>query len=186
VLHSTAGPERTVEKYWAFSVHFVVTPNGTIIQNHDENVRAYGSSGFYSRSVAVEFVGLFKRGHDRRGNELWAKGSTLRHVPTIHQIYSGRNLVRYLNKTIGIKYVLAHSQAANKNCPGPEIWFNVGEWAINNTYSADGRDIATPVGKSTPSDWCDDNKILASPPAFDCDSRFSVGYWPGSRNQLDA
>jgi hypothetical protein len=167
VLHSTAGPERAVEKYWDFSVHFVITPSGTIIQNHEENVKAYGSSGFNSRSVAVEFVGLFKRGHDRRGNELWAKGSTLRHVPTTAQIYSGRNLVRYLNKTIGIKYVLAHSQAAAKNCPGPEIWFNVGEWAINNALSADGRNITTGGGKSIPSDWRDDKwdfrKFLLAP-----------------------
>jgi hypothetical protein len=167
VLHSTAGPERNVEKYWDFSVHFVITPNGTIIQNHDEDVRTHGSSGFNKRSVSVEFVGLFKRGHDRRGNEQWAKGSTLRHVPTTHQIYSGRKLVRYLKQTIGIKYVLAHSQAANKNCPGPEIWFNVGEWAIDNALSADGRDITTGSGKIIPDDWRDDkwdfNKFLLAP-----------------------
>jgi hypothetical protein len=167
VLHSTAGPERAVEKYWDFSVHFVITPSGTIIQNHDEDTKAYGSSGFNNRSVAVEFVGLFKRGHDRHGNELWAKGSTLRHVPTTRQIYSGRNLVRYLKKTIGIEYVLAHSQAANKNCPGPEIWFNVGEWAIKNGLSADGRNITTGEGNRIPGDWRKDkwdfSKFLMAP-----------------------
>jgi len=153
VLHSTAGPEKPLEKYWDLSVHFVITPNGTIIQNHDEAVKAYGSSGFNSRSVSVEFVGHFKWGIDRRGKEKWWKGSKLRSVPTVQQIYSGRKLVSYLKRTLDIKYVLAHSQAANKNCPGPEIWFNVGEWAIKNGLSADGTNITKGVGKSIPSDW---------------------------------
>jgi hypothetical protein len=143
VLHSTAGPERKLKQYYDFSVHFVITPDGTIYQLHDESVRCHGSSGFNRRSVAVEFVGHFKQ-----DNGKWNKNNKLRHVPTKQQIESGRSLVKYLKRTLNIKYVLAHAQAANKNCPGPEIWYNVGEWAINNGFSANGTKIAVPGGKS--------------------------------------
>ena len=152
VLHSTAGPERALKKYYDFSVHFVIAPNGTIYQIHDESVRCYGSSGFNSRSVAVEFVGHFKQ-----GNGKWNKNNKLRHKPTREQIESGRKLVKCLKRTINIKYVLAHAQAANKNCPGPEIWFNVGEWAIDNGFSEDGTNITAAGGKSIPSIWRDKN-----------------------------
>lgn len=161
VLHSTAGPERELKKYYDFSVHFVIAPNGTIYQIHDESVHCHGSSGFNSRSVAVEFVGHFKQ-----GNGKWNKNNNLRHEPTMQQIESGRKLVKYLKRTINIKYVLAHAQAADKNCPGPEIWFNVGEWAINNGFSADGTNITASGGKSIPSIWRDkkwdiNNRLLA-------------------------
>jgi len=161
VLHSTAGPERKLKRYYDFSVHFVITPSGTIYQLHDESVRCNGSSGFNSRSVAVEFVGHFKQ-----GNGKWNKNNNLRHVPTKQQIESGRSLVKYLKRTLHIKYVLAHAQAANKNCPGPEIWYNVGEWAINNGFSANGTKIAVPGGKSIASIWRDNkwdisNRLLA-------------------------
>jgi hypothetical protein len=154
VLHATATSEMSVERYWDLSVHFVIPPDGTIHQSHDENIRCHGSNGFNKRSVAVEFVGHFKGGHDRHGNEKWNKDNEAPHMmPTTQQIESGRNLVRYLKKAIGIKYVLAHSQAAKKTCPGPEIWYNVGEWAINNKLSADGRGIKENTGSPIPKDY---------------------------------
>lgn len=151
VLHQTAGPERPLSKYYDFSVHFVISPKGKIYQIHDESVYCYGSSKLNKRSVAVEFVGHFKQ-----DNGKWNKSNNLRNVPTKQQIEAGRKLVTYLKKTLGIKYVLAHAQAAKKNCPGPEIWFNVGEWAIKKGLSADGRNISHAPGGRVPQEWRDE------------------------------
>lgn len=157
VLHATAGrQDKPIKDYWDLSVHFFILADGTIHQNHDENIRCHGSSGFNKRSVAVEFVGFFKKGYKRDGTEKWDQGKEAFRVrPTTQQIESGRNLVRYLKKAIGIKYVLAHSQAANKTCPGPEIWYNVGEWAIKSKLVEDGRNITAKnsPGKPIPSDY---------------------------------
>jgi hypothetical protein len=161
VLHQTSGPERKLTIYHDFSVHFVIVPDGTIYQMHDESVYCYGSSRLNSRSVAVEFVGHFKK-----DNGKWAQNPKLHSELTKKQIDGGRTLVRYLKRKLDIKYVLAHVQAANKNCPGPEIWFNVGEWAIKNGLSADGTNITVSGGKRVPIKWRDkkwdfNNRLLA-------------------------
>jgi len=154
VLHQTAfdGGNLPV-RYYDLSVHFIIVPNGVIYQNHSESVRTHGSSGFNKKSVAVEFVGNFKA-HDGQ----WWKGTSLRSTPTMQQIISGRKLVDYLKRSLGIKYVYAHRQALYKkgNCPGPEIWFNVGEWALKNGLSEGGKAYKIDSGQSIPKQWRDE------------------------------
>lgn len=151
VLHQTSfdggnGPVR----YYDLSVHFIIVPNGVIYQNHDESVKVYGSSGFNKNSVAVEFVGNFKA---HNGN--WWKGTSLRSTPSRAQLLSGRKLVDYLQRLLGIRYIYAHRQALDKkgNCPGPEIWFNVGEWALKHGLSEGGKAYKINTGLSIPKQW---------------------------------
>ena len=158
VLHQIAfnGGEGA-ERYYDVSVHYIITPNGTIFQNHDESVYCYGSGAFNSWSVAVEFVGNFK--NDR--GKWWKHKDSARALKselTKEQVYSGRKLVLFLKESLGIKYVFAHRQASTKksNCPGPEIWYNVGEWALKNGLT-EGRtkDFKLSKGKSIPKEWRD-------------------------------
>jgi hypothetical protein len=165
VLHQTAvlrkNPNDNIASYFKISVHFIIVPDGTIYRLYDDEVRCNGSSGFNSRSVSVEFEGKFK--HDRKNGEIGKE------KPTQAQLKSGRKLIVYLkNRLPNFKYVLAHSQSAHKNCPGPEIWHNVGEWAIiNGLCLASGRMIKVDNGSTIPDWWIKGevkrkNKILRS------------------------
>ena len=151
VLHQTAvlrkNPNDNIARYFQISVHFIIVPDGTIYRLYNDEVRCNGSSGFNSRSVSVEFEGKFK--HDRKN------GNIGKEKPTQAQLKSGRKLIVYLKKRLpNFKYVFAHSQSANKNCPGPEIWHNVGEWAIvNGLCSASGRMETAGSGSAIPESW---------------------------------
>ncbi|MCF6263471.1 MAG: N-acetylmuramoyl-L-alanine amidase [Xanthomonadales bacterium] len=150
VLHQTSvlrNDPHDITKYFKISVHFIIVPDGTIYRLYDNEVKCNGSSGFNGRSVSVEFEGKFR--HDRKN------GGVGKNKPTLAQLRSGRKLIVYLKKKLtNFKYVLAHSQSANKNCPGPEIWYNVGEWAIKKGLClASGRDIKEGSGKAIPDSW---------------------------------
>ena len=61
-----------------------------------------------------------------------AKNSA-RNRPTAAQVAAGRQLIRHLMRTMGLTHVLAHRQSSGtrENDPGPDIWFDVGQWAVN-------------------------------------------------------
>lgn len=150
VLHATSvlrNEPNDITKYFKISVHFIIVPDGTIYRLYDNEVRCNGSSGFNQRSVSVEFEGKFR--HDRKN------GGVGTNKPTLAQLRSGRKLIFYLKEELpNFKYVFAHSQAANKNCPGPEIWYNVGEWAIRSGLClASGRQETKGSGKAIPDSW---------------------------------
>jgi hypothetical protein len=63
-----------------------------------------------------------------------------RNQVTQAQIEAGRYLVRYLVRTMGLKTILAHRQSSSsrENDPGPDIWYHVGQWAVDNLGLSDG------------------------------------------------
>ena len=150
VLHSTSVLRKKandITEYFKISVHFIIVPDGTIYRLYDDEVRCNGSHGFNDRSVAVEFEGKFRS--DSKNGEIGKE------KPTQAQLKSGRKLIVYLkNKLPNFKYVLAHSQSSNKDCPGPEIWYNVGEWAIQNGLClTSGRMETAGSGTTIPDSW---------------------------------
>jgi hypothetical protein len=52
---------------------------------------------------------------------------------TPEQIAGGRALVDHLVKQSKITHIYAHRQGGQnrENCPGPDIWREVGAWAVN-------------------------------------------------------
>lgn len=137
VLHQTAFSwENRVEKYDPVTAHFVIIPDGRVIQLHPLEAYLYSSDGLNSGSVAVEFVGNFP---NTRGK--WWRGDKFgKHIPTPEQIRAGRGLVRHLKEQIGLTHVLAHRQSsrAKANDPGPHIWKGVGQWALDTLGLSDG------------------------------------------------
>ncbi|TXI19000.1 MAG: hypothetical protein E6Q62_05230 [Nitrosomonas sp.] len=140
VLHQTAGNQRNAppNRYDSVTAHFVIKPNGQILQLHPLSAYLNASNGFNAGSVAVEFAGNFP---DIKGKRyVYPNGASPQGVLTNEQIEAGRCLVRYLIKNMGLTHILAHRQssATRANDPGPDIWYHVGQWAVNNLGLRDG------------------------------------------------
>jgi len=155
VLHQTAfNRGSNHSSYDKLGVHFVILPDGTILQLYDATSYLHASNRFNARSVAVEFVGNFP---NENGDWWTGHGIKARNMPSKKQIYNGRKLINFLRRSLDITHVFAHRQAnKNKsNCPGPHIWNNVGEWAIRNGFSDGGQDYCLTEGRAIPAAWRD-------------------------------
>jgi hypothetical protein len=122
--------------YLRLKAHFAILPDGKILQIHPVAQLIWASNGFNNGSVAVEFAGNFP---NTKGT--WWEGAKFgRNQVTPAQIEAGRRLIRHLMSTIGLRTVLAHRQssATRENDPGPDIWYHVGQWAIDNLGLKDG------------------------------------------------
>lgn len=143
-------------KYYGVTAHFIILPNGQIVQLHGENEGLNASHGFNSYTVAVEFAGNFP---NTKGN--WYKPEKFgQNYLTEEQISAGRYLIDYLRKRLpqmgspGLRHVFAHRQSDDQrqNCPGPDVWYQVGQWALDNrglTDTVTGAPNFT-VGDGTP------------------------------------
>ena len=137
VLHQMAfsrGSNNT--KYDSVTSHFAILPDGQILQLHPLNALLWASNGFNSGSVAVEFAGNFP---NTKG-KCWSAAKFGCHKVTPQQIESGRYLVDHLIRVMGLTHILAHRQSSGtrENDPGPDIWYHVGQWAIENRGLKDG------------------------------------------------
>lgn len=153
VLHQT-GFSRGNEpkKYNKVTSHFVILPNGTILQLHPLTAYLYASNGFNRGSVAVEFVGNFP---STQGKCYKPERFGCNKVSN-EQIQAGRKLIKYLSNKINLTHILAHRQSSGSrgNDPGPDLWFYVGQWAVNNRGLNDGgSDFKIQSGKSIPDAW---------------------------------
>lgn len=162
VLHQTGFSRgNAIDRYDGITSHFVILPNGQIIQLHPLDEYLYASNNFNRYTVAVEFVGNFP---NDKGN--WWKGDKFgRNNLSQAQINAGRWLVDYLREEMprlgspGLNYVYAHRQssASRGNDPGPDVWYNVGHWAAQKRglpHTPTGDDDYT-VGSGNPikSSW---------------------------------
>jgi hypothetical protein len=155
VLHQTSFSRGNLpELYLSVHAHFVVMPDGRILQLHPVEKYLVASSAFNEDAISVEFVGNFpdERGHYWRGDQYG------RHTLSPDQIDGGRDLVRYLNETYNIGFVFAHRQGEKENsrgnCPGPDIWFNIGEWAVRELDMSDGgKGYTEGYGSPIPDSW---------------------------------
>ena len=137
VLHQMAfsrGSDST--RYDRVTAHFAILPDGKILQLHPVSALLWASNGFNAGSVAVEFAGNFPNVKGR----CWAADRFGCHRVTDEQIMAGRYLVDHLIRTIGLTHVLAHRQSSGtrENDPGPDIWYHVGQWAVQTRGLRDG------------------------------------------------
>ncbi len=140
------------KKYNNVTSHFVIMPNGTILQLHPLTAYLYSSNGFNRGSVAVEFIGNFP---SERGR-CWKPEKYGCNQVSNDQIEAGRQLIRYLRKKIGLTHVLAHRQSSGSrgNDPGPDLWHQVGQWGVNKLGLNDGgHGFKIQSGKAIPDSW---------------------------------
>lgn len=139
VLHQMAccrNRKNAMTDYLKIGSHFAILPDGRILQLHPELAMVWASNGFNHGSVAVEFAGNFP---NTKGK--WWQGDKFgRDQVTPAQLEAGRRLVRHLVAKIGLKTILAHRQssASRENDPGPDIWYHVGQWAVDTLKLSDG------------------------------------------------
>lgn len=139
VLHQMAccrSRRNALTDYLKIGAHFAIMVDGRILQLHPEAALLWASNGFNHGSVAVEFAGNFP---NTKGK--WWQGDTYgRDQVTPAQLEAGRRLVRHLVAKIGLRTVLAHRQssASRENDPGPDIWYHVGQWAVDTLKLSDG------------------------------------------------
>lgn len=137
VLHQMAFSRgNNPDRYNGVTAHYAILPNGRILQLHPISALLWASNGFNRKSVAVEFAGNLP---NIKG-KCWEPGKFGCHKLTQEQIEAGRYLVKSLKDRIGLTHIFAHRQAlaSRENCPGPDIWYNVGQWALNNLGLSDG------------------------------------------------
>lgn len=101
--------------------------------------------------------------HPRRRHALrhrdrnWISHSRHYNYPPTAQINAGRELLQHLKRRIpNINQIFAHAQFTRKNCPGPHLWYNVGQWGISNLGL---RDIGLGANH-IPTDWLEDHLDL--------------------------
>lgn len=170
VLHQMAccfNPRDPLKRFLTIGSHFAITNDGRILQLHPISALVWASNGFNARSIAVEFAGNFP---NTRGT--WWKGAEYgRNRPTQAQIDAGRYLIRYLMRTNGLTHVLAHRQssATRENDPGPDIWYHVGQWAVNTLGLKDGGPaFKIGTGNPIPAEW----RAWSSPVAPELETAF--------------
>ena len=114
--------------------HFVIRDTGEVLYTHDIQLILNGTAGLRD-SVEIEFHGSFNSRSGRRNlNEQRVADQDDRVSPI--QILAARNLLKWLANFSGAAISSIHppqqySPTSRPNCPGPDIWVNVGEWAIS-------------------------------------------------------
>ena len=151
ILHSTTGREFSVDDLPAQSqdsnrisyhrvdeiiAHFVILQDGTIVYTHDVRHPLNDAGG--RKGIDIEFAGDFPH------TVTITPGTTRL---TFEAIGAGRRLVRYLASVIQpLYYIHPHGQVQRgprggrgnggkfDSCPGPDVWVNVGEWAVEHLH----------------------------------------------------
>jgi N-acetyl-anhydromuramyl-L-alanine amidase AmpD len=148
------------KKYLGVGAHFCIMFDGRIIQLHPISRMLWHANGTSPNSVGVEFEGNFA---DINGNWWYERDKKTKKIisrnedrPTSAQYESGRFLLKYLKYVMDIKHVLAHRQSSGDrdNDPGPDVWFNVGEWGLVNLSLSDGgKSFKVGTGNPIPNAW---------------------------------
>lgn len=154
VLHQ-AGFKRSNDSpddYRKVKSHYVITRGGRILQYHPADWVLWSSNGFNDRSVAVEFIGNMPSTQGKWYKPEKFGADQLEDA----QIEAGRALVEHLLDELSITHVFAHRQSSGSrgNCPGPDIWSTVGQWAMEELGMLDGGfNYVKGSGKAIPDSW---------------------------------
>ena len=143
ILHQTAFVSGSVERFDYVIANYIVMQDGRVLSVRHVDA-ALNSIGTNQRAIDIEFVGNYPNARAVRR----AAGSAL-FLPSAAQIKAGRELVAYLKGRHGTGNIFGHVQFTPKNCPGPHLWYNVGEWAVRNGFSSSRR------GGRIPRQWKD-------------------------------
>ncbi|MCH9681290.1 MAG: N-acetylmuramoyl-L-alanine amidase [Deltaproteobacteria bacterium] len=144
-------------RYDRVTAHYLVLPDGRVYQLHDHDKRLPAASGLNTGSVSVEFAGnLPSRARSTDPKHYWSPDSHGMDQLTPAQVAGGRMLVDTLYRQGWLTHILAHRQGGPGRGldPGPDIWREVGAWAVRQ-YGLDwgGPDFAVSGGSPIPAHW---------------------------------
>lgn len=152
------------KSYLGVKAHFIIMQNGTIAQLHNITDYLYSSNGLNSRSVAVEFAGNFPSARGRwwhPSGTSESKKPERQHRVSHQQVSAGLFLIGYLMYDPGIRFLFAHRQSGtHHNCPGPGIWYNIGEEGLKMGLSDGGPNFSMGQGRTIPDSWRNYNYMV--------------------------
>ncbi len=134
-------------RYRKVTAHYIITPNGTIAQLHPIHARLNAAHGFNRGGVSIEFAGNFpSSSRSSDPSDFWSPDTHGMDQLTVAQVEAGRWLLGHLRDTVHpslgfqLTTVLAHRQSSGDrgNDPGPDVWTNVGQYAVDNMGLKDG------------------------------------------------
>ena len=127
------------ESYLSTGAHLCILFDGRIIQLHPFSRMIWHGNCLSPGSVAVEFEGNFP---NIKGGWWIDKDAKVpdKDKPTQAQLESGKFLTSYLKTVLNTTHILAHRQGSDsrENDPGPDVWYNVGQWAVDKLGLSDG------------------------------------------------
>ena len=158
VLHQTGfsrGSDPT--RYDGVTAHYVILPDGGVVWLHDHTTRLPAAGGLNEGSVSVEVVGNFpSRARSTDPAHFWNPDRHGMDQLSAEQVAGGRALVTELRRQGWLTHILAHRQGGpnRQNDPGPDIWREIGAWAVRE-YGLEwgGDDFAVNGGEPIPSHW---------------------------------
>jgi N-acetyl-anhydromuramyl-L-alanine amidase AmpD len=111
------------------SAHFVIAPNGHILQMVDTSRRAWHATYFNSRSVGIEMVGYAHRSNTWNSQNLGALMDLLAWLTTAYDVplvHPGGDAYDYPNDIYNTPGLVAHGQVQpwNRTDPGPYFPWN--------------------------------------------------------------
>ncbi len=144
-------------RYDRVTAHYLVLPDGGVYQLHDHATRLPAASGLNAGSVSVEFAGnLPSRARSTNPKHFWSPETHGKDQLTAAQVAGGRMLVDTLYRQGWLTHILAHRQGGPGRGldPGPDIWREVGAWAVRQ-YGLDwgGPEFAVNGGSPIPGHW---------------------------------
>jgi len=155
VLHQTGFSCWTDDNpMWAkVRAHFVVRQDGSVLKLHDPLVRMrYGSGVCNAQGITIEHEGNLPSASGKWwGAERYGRDQLADHP---EQVRASRELLRMLAAEYPtLTKVIAHRHiSANKaNCPGPDLWREVGEWSIRELGLVEVAPL--PKGLALPDTW---------------------------------
>lgn len=152
VLHATGFSRRADSPRWDLvSAHYIIQECGDILMlNHPLTRMNVGSGPCNAGGITIEHElnPISDRGTYYKP-EKFGRG-----VLRAPQVKASRELLSYLCATYPIKLVIAHRHFDGKrkgNCPGPDIWRELGCWAIDNLGLTEPAPL--PKGLPIPDSW---------------------------------
>jgi len=141
ILHQTAfsGWKPNNPNWAKIKSHFVVRRDGKVQINFDPTKRLrYGSNKANAFGITIEHEGNYPNAAG-----VWWEGDKFGedHVEDAPaQVAASRRLLEILSERYPIEHVYAHRQwdAGKTNCPGPDLWREVGEYAVKQLGLSDG------------------------------------------------
>lgn len=158
VLHQTAyAVGNTIDQnpYLNIGANYVILPNGTIVRLYPYEHMVWASNGLSPLSIGIEFAGNYANENYHWWQSQKCRNVKYRNHPSPAQINAGRCLLRQLKRDLpSLNAVYAHRQSSDSrtNDPGPDIWYNVGDWAQQN-LGLKGHDVKIDSGKPIPPAW---------------------------------
>lgn len=145
------------DRYDGVTAHYIILSDGGLYQLHDHSVRLPAANGFNSRSLSVEFAGNFpSRPRSTNPKHFWSPDTHGMDQLTPAQVASGRWMIDRFVCEGWLTHVLAHRQSGKhrQNDPGPDVWREVGAWAVRQyglEWGGDGFSIGD--GQAIPPKW---------------------------------